>query len=104
MAEKDEDGASKAFEVVPLFFFDLIARVVPGLFLLFGLNLLSDGKLLQKVVESTLPEKAQDSAFVSSAAALLAGYIVGHLMSPFVKAFDNWYHNSVSGVKDDSRF
>ncbi len=94
MPEKEEEGTSKALEVIPLFFFDLMARVVPGLFVLFGVNLICGWKPLIEIVEQSVAEKVLDSAFTLLAIALLAGYITGHLMSPFVKVLDNWYKNA----------
>jgi hypothetical protein len=85
----EEQGDNKALEVIPLFFFDLIARVIPGLFLLFGLSLIS-GRLASLIKES-IPDKVLDSAAGLLSLALLAGYVVGHLISPLVKLLEKWH-------------
>lgn len=96
MPEKEEEGTNKALDVIPLFFFDLIARVVPGLFLLFGVKWICDWNPLREVFDHSELEEIGNSIFAQSAMALLAGYVIGHLISPFVKALDNWHKNADS--------
>lgn len=95
MAEKEEEGGSKASEVVPMFFFDLIARVVPGLFLLFGIYLIAGEGLLGAIgIHHVI--RMKDPSFASILLWILAGYTTGHIISPLVKTLEHLADNKLS--------
>jgi hypothetical protein len=90
MAEDQSELAIKAFGVIPFAFFDLIARVAPGMLLLFGADWVSDHAITPAIMEALLPNKAlQESPIAWLIVALLAGYVLGQLMSPIVKPLTN---------------
>jgi hypothetical protein len=66
------------FKIIPQFFYDLIARVIPGLVAIFLYFCSSKSNWL-------LSDKAlTDSSFFICIFFLTGGYVIGHLISPFV--------------------
>src|ERR1700761_7889399 len=89
MAEGSDELASKAFGVIPHLFFDIIARVIPGLLLLFEANCVSHGKAIKAILEAIFPDpKLRESPVAWLVALGAAGYVLGHAMSPIVKLLD----------------
>jgi hypothetical protein len=89
MPEDSDEEAAKAFGVIPYLFFDLIARVAPGLLLLFGLDHVNGRHIIPALLDIALPSpKLQESPIAWLAIVLSAGYILGHAMSPIVKLLD----------------
>jgi hypothetical protein len=90
MAGESGDLSAKALGEIPLFFFDLIARVAPGLLLLFGLDHVSDRRVVPALLYVMLPnDKLRESPPAWLLVLAVTGYILGHLISPLVKQLDN---------------
>jgi len=75
--------------VIPYLFFDIISRVVPGLFLLLGIDTISEHKTIPGILHAAFPDAAlRESPSVWLAVLFFSGYILGHLISPVVKLLD----------------
>jgi len=103
MADEASGLAEKVNGVIPFLFFDLIARVAPGLVLLFGINYVCDRQITKAILNVAFNDQAHDASPVAWIPVLLiVGYILGHGISPIVKLLDKKDHE-VSQKYNDLR-
>jgi len=89
MADDVSKAATQAFGVIPNAYFDLIARVMPGLLLLFGLNRTLIFNPITTVLEVFAPfGELRGSTTAWLLVMVTTAYILGHAMSPLVRFFE----------------
>jgi hypothetical protein len=91
VAEGSGELDTKILGVIPYLFFDLIARVTPGLLLLFGIDLEYHQRAISWILRVIFPEpKLRESPAAWLAVLLVAGYILGHALSPLAKLLEQF--------------
>lgn len=86
MPEDSSKAAMQAFGVIPNAYFDLIARVMPGLLLLFGINCVNHKNAISSITDVFIPYgELRGSTTAWLLVILSTGYILGHALSPLVR-------------------
>ncbi len=101
-ASMETKTASENLKIVPQIFFDLIARVVPGALAMVACLLLSGSNwscLFNHVIGG--PSEVKSFPAVSFLAFWVASYVVGQMLSPFVKCLQrlsesDWVNDLIS--------
>lgn len=72
-----------ASKIIPQFYFDMIARVVPGVVTLTGISIASETNIIHSQIKNIGIEGLSDSTWFFIFLYFLASYVIGHLLSPF---------------------
>ena len=89
MAEESSKAAAQAFGVIPNAYFDIIARVIPGLLLLIGINRVTGLNLVTVVASIFASEKVSESTTAWILIVGTTGYVLGHALSPVVRFLES---------------
>jgi hypothetical protein len=86
MAAEESKVAAGSLGIIPNVYFDLIARVIPGCFFLFAISRVSALNPLKSIIDAFMPyDKVRESSTAWILIVISTGYVVGHLLSPFVR-------------------
>lgn len=105
--EESSNAALKAFGAIPNAYFDLIARVMPGFLLLFGINLVSSKNVVSAISNVFIPTELHDSTAAWIIVVLSTTYILGHALSPLVRYLEEgpgWAETVRKNRKESKRW